>query len=422
MARRASPLTARQVTTAKAGVYGDGNGLFLIVKASGARSWEVRYALPGTKRRSMGIGGVDHPYSLAEARDKAREIQKAAKLGIDPLIERVQQRDAAREAAKVAETTFRYCAEAYIASRRPTWKSAEHARDWERSLTNHAYPLLGDRPVQDITVLDVLAVLQPIWLKIPKTANRVRNRIELAIDWGISMGHRTNEANPARWAGKLRMLLPSPTKAAETERLISGRKEHFAALPWQELPAFVARLRECQSLTARAIEFTILTVARTNMARAAQWSEIDLDRRVWAIPAARMKMGKAHDIPLSDRALAILIQQKEYADHTRSKFIFPGIDPQRPIHDNTMYTFLKQYMGCKNITVHGFRSTFRQWVADKELSRDAAEMALAHTLGKVEGAYQRSDLLEKRRVLADMWDRYISGEDSTVIAFPARQA
>jgi Integrase len=368
----------------------------------------------------MGIGGVDHPYSLAEAREQARAIQKAAKLGIDPRVERAQQRG---EAAKVDETTFRsfrFCAEGYIASHRSAWKSAQHAQDWERSLTNHAYPLLGDRPVQDITALDVLEVLQPIWLKIPETASRVRNRIELAIDWGIAMGHRTNEANPARWAGKLRMLLPSPTKAAAMERLTSGRREHFDALPWQELPAFVARLREYESLTARALEFTILTVARTNMTRAAEWNEVDFDARVWTVPAVRMKMGKAHEVPLSDRAVEILIQQKEYADRTRSKFIFPGVDPQRPIHDNTMYTFLKRYMGRDDITVHGFRSTFRQWVADKELPPDAAEMALAHTLGKVLGAYQRSKLLDRRRHLMDAWARFISGEDTTVIAFPVR--
>jgi len=340
---------------------------------------------------------------------------------VDPLAERRQEREALKtEADKVDDTTFRACAEAYIASRRATWKSAQHARDWEASLKNHAYPLLGEAPVQGITVLDVLAVLQPIWLTIPETANRVRNRIELAIDWAIAMGHRTNESNPARWAGKVKMLLPSPAKAVAAVRLGNGRAKHFDALPWQELPALVSRLREYQSQTARALEFTILTVARTNMARAAEWSEIDFEARTWTIPAVRMKMGEEHCVPLSDRAIVILTQQKEYAEHSRSPFIFPGVVPKRPLHDNTMYTFLKRYMQCDNITVHGFRSTFRQWVADNRLSRDAAEMALAHTLGKVEGAYQRSDLLGERRVLAEAWDRYISGETSTVLAFPVR--
>jgi len=420
MARRATPLTTRQVATAKAGVYGDGNGLFLVVKEGGSRAWEVRYQLPGAKRRSMGIGGVDRPHSLAEARDKAREIQKAAKLGIDPLAERQQEREAAKtEAGKVGDATFRACAEAYIASRRATWKSAQHAKDWEASLKNHVYPLLADVPVQNITALDVLAVLQPIWLTIPETASRVRNRMELAIDWGIAMGHRPDN-NPARWAGKVKMLLPSPTKAVEAERLASGRQEHLEALPWRELPTLISRLRECQSQTARALEFTILTVARTNMTRAAEWSEIDFQARTWTVPAIRMKMSKAHCIPLTDRAIDILTQQKEYSEHSRTPFIFPGVVPKRPIHPNTMYTFLKKYMQCDDITVHGFRSTFRQWVADKRLSRDAAEMALAHTLGKVEGAYQRSDLLDERRVLAEAWDRFISGETSTVLAFPTR--
>lgn len=415
MARRATPLTARQVASAKPGVYGDGNGLFLRVKDSGARSWEVRYQLPSQQRRAAGIGGVDKPYSLAEAREKAFDIQRQAKRGIDPLVEKARKR--AIKAAPVA--TFRFCAEAYIAGRAPTWKNLKHAAQWPATLERYAYPVLGNKPVQDITASDVLAVLQPIWLTTPETASRVRNRIEAVLDWAIAMDHRVHSDNPARWGGKLKMLLPTPSKAAEAVRRESGRDEHFAAMPWQELPSFIARLRQYDNLTARALEFVILTAARTDMVRAATWDEVNLDERVWTIPAARMKMGRLHRVPLSDRAMAILAVQREYSEYARTPFVFSGVDPARPIHSNTMYQLLRQYMGFNTITVHGFRSTFRQWAADTNRSDAAAEMALAHTLGKVEAAYQRSDLLEERRVLVEAWSKYMSGD---AVVVPIRVA
>jgi len=419
MARRATPLTARQVVTLKQGIYGDGNGLFLVVKESGSRSWEARYQLPGQKRRSIGLGALDRPYGLAEAREKTREIQKNAKLGIDALVEK-QQEKAAALAPKAPKATFRFCAEGFHASRKATW-SARHAQDWLPTLERHVYPHIGDKSVQDIDLNDMLAVLQPIWLTIPETANRVRNRIEQSLDWAIAMEHRTNEVNPARWAGRLKMLLVSPSKAAAVARIESGRPEHFDALPWQQIPALMAQLRERQSVSARALMFTILTASRTSQASDAVWDEIDFDNRIWTIPGKRMKGGQQHRVPLTERALEIIAVQKEFCHYFNTPHLFPGVDYHRPIHRNSMYILLTRTMGYHHITVHGFRSTFRQWIAEAtKFSREAAEMALAHTLGGVEGAYQRSDLLDERRLLMEAWEKYIYADTSSVVALPMR--
>ena len=404
MARRATPLTARQVITHKTGVYGDGNGLFLIVKDSGARAWEVRYALPRQKRRTIGLGSVDRPHSLAEAREQARIIQKKAKSGVDPLEEKATQ-------VKTRTIIFRHAAEQFIATRRSTWKNATHARDWPASLNRHAYPLLGERSVQDITTADVLAVLHPIWMTIPETASRIRNRIEQILDWAIAMGYRVAPDNPARWNGKLKMLLASPTKAAEAVRREKGSDGHFQALSWQELPAFMAVLRSKPFMSARALEFTILTAGRTSQTVGACWDEFDLDNRVWVTPAIRMKGGREHRVPLCDAVMTLLTKQLKYHVYLPSKFVFPGLNTTLAMHRSTMHELLKSIN--RNITVHGFRSTFRQWAADTNRSHAAAEMALAHALGKVEAAYQRSDLLEERRLLMEAWANYSFG--ATVI-------
>lgn len=418
MARRATPLTARQVVTLKQGIYGDGDGLFLIVKESGSRSWEARYQLPGQKRRSIGLGAVDRPYTLAEAREKTREIQKNAKLGIDALVEKRKQKEAAAAPAS-PKATFRYCAEEFHKSRKATW-SARHANDWLPALERHVYPHIGDKSVQDIDLTDVLLVLTPIWSTIPETANRVRNRIEAVLDWASAMDHRP-DTNPARWASKLKMILPAPSKAAAAARIETGRPEHFDALPWQQLPALMAQLGERQSVAARALKFTILTAARTSQASDAVWDEIDFDNRLWTIPGKRMKGGQQHRVPLSEHALEILAVQKEICTYFNTPYLFPGVDYHRPIHRNSMYILLTRTMEYHNITVHGFRSTFRQWIAEAtKFSREAAEMALAHTLGGVEGAYQRSDLLDERRLLMEAWDRYISADTSSVVALPMR--
>lgn len=412
MARLAKPLTARQVMTHKTGVYGDGDGLFLVVKDSGARRWEVRYALPRQKRRTIGLGGVGRPHSLAEAREQARIIQKKAKSGIDPLKEKALQ-------AATRTVTFRDAAEQFIATRRSTWKNATHARDWPASLNRHAYPVLGERSVQDITSADVLAVLHPIWLTIPETASRIRNRIEQILDWAVSMEYRSEGDNPARWAGKLKTLLPSPTKAAEAVRREKGQDGHFRALPWQELPTFMATLRAKPFMSARALEFTILTAGRSSQTIGACWDEFDLDNRIWTTPAIRMKGGREHRVPLCDAVMAILVKQLEYHVYMPSKFVFPGLNTLLAMHRGTMHELLKSIND--EVTIHGFRSTFRQWAADTGRSDPAAEMALAHTLGKVQRAYQRSDLLEERRSLMQAWERYAYGEDAVVIPFLTRQ-
>ena len=341
----------------------------------------------------------------------ARAIQKKAKSGIDPLEEKAVQ-------AKTRTITFRQAADQFIATRRSTWKNATHARDWPASLNLHAHPLLGERSVQDITLSDVLAVLQPIWLTTPETASRIRNRIEQILDWAIAMDHRVGD-NPARWGGKLKMILPSPTKAAEAVRREKGLDGHFRALPWQELPTFMATLRAKPFMSARALEFTILTAGRSSQTIGACWDEFDIDNRVWTTPAIRMKGGREHRVPLCDAVMALLAKQLEYHIYMPSKFVFPGLNTLDAMHRSTMHELLKSIN--PNITVHGFRSTFRQWAADNNRSHAAAEMALAHVLGKVERAYQRSDLLDERRLLMDAWGRYISGEDSTVIQFPPRR-
>jgi len=420
VARLAKPLTARQVTTHTTGVYGDGNGLFLVVKDSGARSWEVRYALPRQKRRTIGLGAVGRPHGLAEAREQARLIQKKAKSGIDPLVERGAIRDeaiAAKEAAKTDAITFRDCAEEFIASRKNTWKSARHAAQWPASLNRHAYPVLGDMPVKDITAFHVLEVLQPIWMSTPETANRVRSRIELALDWAESMDYRPEGSNPARWGAKLKMLLPPLAKTAEMARRAAGRPDHYAALPWQDMPAFMDVLRSKPFMSARALAFTILTAGRSNQTIGACWDEFDLNNRIWTVPAIRMKGGRDHRVPLCDTAMAIMTIQRSYRRYSNSNFVFPGANTTQPMYRTTMHELLKSING--KITIHGFRSTFRQWVADTNRSDTAAEMALAHSLSKVVRAYQRSDLLEERRLLMNEWDGYIAG--STVIAFPSRQ-
>jgi len=421
VARLAKPLTARHVTTHTAGVYGDGNGLFLVVKGSGARSWEVRYQLPGAKRRTIGLGAVDRPHSLAEAREQARLIQKKAKSGVDPLDERDAIRSeaiAAKEVAKTDAITFRDCAEEFIASRKNTWKSARHAAQWPASLNRHAYPVLSDMPVKDITVTNVLEVLQPIWITTPETANRVRNRIELVLDWAECMDYRPSGNNPASWRhSKLKMLLPPLAKTAEMARRAAGRPDHYPALPWQDMPAFMDALRAKPFMGARALAFTILTAGRSNQTIGACWDEFDLNNRIWTVPAIRMKGGRDHRVPLCDTAMAIMAIQRNYRKYSNSNFVFPGANTTQPMYRTTMHELLKSIND--KVTIHGFRSTFRQWAADTNRSHEAAEMALAHALSKVERAYQRSDLLEERRLLMKAWDGYIAG--STVIAFPARQ-
>lgn len=395
MARQLSKLTTITVRQARRrGLYGDGGGLFLQVSAGGAQSWVFRWKEAG-RFRVMGLGPV-HTVSLAEARDKAVACRKLRLDGIDPIAERRAKRAAVQlDAAKAM--TFRQCAEAYIDAHRIGWR--QRTLDaWERTLERHVYPAIGKLPVQSIDVGLVLKAVEPVWRDRPETADRVRGRIESVLDWAAARGYRRGD-NPARWRGHLENLLP---KSSQVRRV-----EHYAALPYAVLGAFMPELRAEHGAAARALEFAILTVGRTNEVIGARWDEINLADRLWTVPADRMKGKKEHRVPLSNRAMAILEQLR---GDRRDEFVFPGSKPGRPLSNMAMMMSLRR-MGRGHLTVHGFRSTFRDWAAEcTAFPGEVAEMALAHAVGnKVEAAYRRGDLFQKRRQLAEHWAAFCDG-------------
>jgi integrase len=400
MARAIGKLNALAVSRAKKrGYYGDGGGLYLLVGPNGAKSWVFRYRVPapdkpkGSKLREMGLGPL-HTIGLAEARQKAQDCRKARLDRRDPIEERQAERTAERlEAAKAI--TFKQCAERYIASHKAGWRNPKHAAQWPSTLETYVYPVFGVLPVQAMDTGLVMKALEPIWTAKPETASRVRGRIESVLDWATARGYRQGE-NPARWRGHLENLLPKKTKVR--------RVEHHAALPYAELAEFIAELRQQEGIAARALEFAILTVARTGEIIGTQWGEVDLAARLWTVPAERMKAGKEHRVPLSDRAIAILEGMQEIR---QGDFVFPGAKSRRPL-SNMAFLMLLRRMGRGNLTAHGFRSTFSDWCSERtNFPAEVREMALAHTVSdKVEAAYRRGDLFQKRRQLADAWARY----------------
>jgi integrase len=354
--------------------------------------WLYRFQLHG-RRRDMGLGPTDL-YSLAEARQKALEARKLVAQGVDPIEARQTKRFAAAiETAK--GMTFRACAEAYINAHRSGWRNPKHAAQWPATLDAYAYPHFGSLPVQAVDVGLVLKAVEPIWTEKPETASRVRGRIESVIDWATARGYRAGE-NPARWRGHLENLLPPRSKVR--------RVEHHAALPYGEIAAFVADLRQQEGVGARALEFAILTAARTGEVIGARWDEINIDEKLWTVPAERMKAGKEHRTPLSDAALAIV---EKMAAIRQGDHVFPGGKAGRPISNMAMLMTLRR-MKRDHLTAHGFRSTFRDWAAERtNFPAEVAEMALAHVVGdKVEAAYRRGDLFAKRRQLAEAWAKY----------------
>jgi integrase len=352
----------------------------------------------------MGLGPL-HTISLAEARAKARECRKLLLEGLDPIEARKVKHAEARLAAASA-MTFKECGEAYIASHRAGWKNPTHAQQWPNSLESYVYPVLGSLPVQAIDVGLVMKVLEPMWTETTETASRVRGRIESILDWATARGYRQGE-NPARWRGHLENLLPRKSKVQQVE--------HFVALPYAELVNFIVELRQQQAVAARALEFTILTAARTGAVIGAQWSEVNLAERLWIIPAERMKAGREHRVPLCDRAIEILNEMLELRE---GDFVFPGGRARRPISNAAMVRVLRR-MGRKDLTVHGFRSTFSDWCSERtNFPAEVREMALAHAVGnKVEEAYRRGDLFQKRRDLMDAWARYTEGSEAEVVPF-----
>ncbi len=390
-------LTALQVTRAtKRGLLGDGGGLYLQITASGSKSWIFRFRVNG-KLRNHGLGSVN-TLSLVEARNKALECRKMRLNGIDPIEAKKQQRAAVRlDEAKAI--TFADAAESYIESHRAGWKNAKHAGQWTATLTTYAYPVFGDLPVADIDVGLVLKAIEPIWTTKSVTADRVRGRIEAVLDYAKVRGYRTGE-NPACWRGNLAHTLPAKAKIAKVQ--------HHAALPHSEMPAFWKKLAKQSGIGAQALRFAILTAARTGEVIGALWNEIDLEQAVWTIPAERMKAEKEHRVPLTQPALTILDEmQKQRA----GDYIFPGLKAGHPLSNMSLLAVLKR-MGRHDLTVHGFRSTFRDWAAEcTDTPREVAEAALAHALSnKVEAAYRRSDLFDKRRTLMVDWAGYCTAK------------
>ena len=377
-------LTALAVSQAKhRGYYGDGGGLYLQVSAGGSKSWVFRFR-DGDRLREMGLGAI-HTIGLGEARQRAQDCRRARLDGKDPIEARRGERIAAKlDAAKAV--TFEACAERYIAAHRAGWRNAKHAAQWPATLNAYVYPVFGTLPVQAVDVGLVMRAVEPIWTTKPETAGRVR---------GTARGYRQGE-NPARWRGHLENLLPKRSKVQ--------RVEHHAALAYPEIGAFMAELRQQEGVAARALEFAILTAARTGEVIGARWDEIDLAEKTWTVPGARMKAGREHRVPLSDAAMATVEQMTAIreGDH-----VFPGGKAARPISNMAMLMLLRR-MGRDDLTAHGFRSSFRDWAAERtSFPAEVAEMALAHTVGdKVEAAYRRGDLFQKRRQLSDAWAKF----------------
>jgi integrase len=392
MGRPIGKLTALQVSKAtKPGMYADGGGLWLQVTSRQAKSWIFRYMTAG-RAREMGLGSLS-VVTLAAARQMAATHREQRQAGLDPIQARAEQK--ARAALDAANaTTFREAATRYIETHKAGWKAVKHADQWTATLETHAYPAIGDLPVQAIDTGHVLTVLEPIWRTIPETAGRVRGRIESVLDWARVRGMRTGE-NPARWRGHLSHLLPARSKVRKVK--------HFAALPYKDVPAFMERLRTQEGVGALALEWTILTVARTGMTIGATWPEIDLEAGLWTIPGNRMKGEKEHRVPLCARAVEIARRLHELRT---SDYVFPGGKRGRPLSNMAMSAVLDR-MGVP-VTVHGYRSTFRDWTAERtSFPNHIAEMALAHAIGDdVEAAYRRGDMLEHREKLMSAWADY----------------
>ncbi len=387
--KAAEGLTAIQIPELRPGFYSEGTvtGLYLRVTAKGAKSWILRIVING-HRRDMGLGGSPS-VTLADARKAARKAREAVALGADP----VSDRKAYRSAHK-AIPTFQWCAEQTIAAKRPEWKSAKHAAQWTSTLAADVYPCIGKVSVDQIELSHMLDVLAPIWTVKNESATRLRARLEAVLAWATASGYRRGD-NPARWKGNLDAVLAKPSKVAKVS--------HHKALPIDEMHCFVASLRLQQGMAARALEFLILTAARSGEVRGATWHEIDLGGAVWTVPAQRMKASKEHRVPLSARAIAVL---KALPRMAGTSLVFPA--PRGgTLSDMTISAVMRRMQ--VDAVPHGFRSTFRDWCSERtNYPREVAEMALAHTIGnKVEAAYRRGDLFAKRVALMGDWARYV---------------
>jgi integrase len=404
-------LTALKVEKAKLpGMYPDGDGLYLRVTPEGTKQWVLRYML-NRRARWMGLGPFSL-YSLQEARTKALDARKLRHEGIDPIEARRAERARARlEEAKAI--TFKQCAEAYISSHRAGWRNGKHAGQWSATLATYTYLLIGGLPVQSVDTGLVLKVLEPIWTAKPETAGRLRGRIENILDYAKARGYRDGE-NPARWRGHLDKLLPARSRVQQVE--------HHAALPYDELPDFLVRLREQEGIAARALEFLILTTARTGEVIGARWDEIDFSRKTWTISAGRMKAHHEHRVPLSGRAIAILDEMQTTRQGAGDAYVFGGRKLGKPL-SNMAFLMLLRRMGRGDLTAHGFRATFKTWAGERtSFQNEIVEASLAHVIGdKVEQAYRRGDLFEKRLRLMNNWAKFGEHSNSANKIIPISQ-
>jgi integrase len=386
-------LSALRVASEKRqGMHGDGRGLYLRIGPTGAKSWILRYQFKG-QRRDMGLGPVEF-VSLAEARHLAHEERRKLKIEkVDPL---EAKRAADRQGAIIdaaRSVTMADVAEMYVTKFSPSWSNAKHRYQWRQTIGSYINPVIGKSPIADIDTAAVLEVLNPIWLTKATTASRIRSRIETILDFAVSAGLRPSGDNPARWKGHLQNLLPNKAKIAAVV--------HHPALPYTEIGAFMALLRQRDGIEAAALQFTILTCARSGEALGARWQEIDLERRLWTIPPQRMKARKEHRVALSAPALGVL---DRVAKVRVGDLVFPSPLTGERLSHTAMARVLER-MGRTDIGVHGFRSCFRDWAAESTgFASELAEMALSHSVGNaVEQAYRRGDGLERRRTLAEAW-------------------
>ena len=407
MSRAVHRLSAKAVEKAKeSGYYCDGGGLYLQVSPTASKSWIFRYTRHG-KSHEMGLGSA-RDVSLAEARTKAEDTRRQLINGTDPLAAREGHR-AQEKLQKAGSISFADCARKYIDSHKAGWRNEKHVEQWQNSLDTYAGPVIGELAVKDVDTALVLRILEPIWSKKPETASRVRGRIERILDYARVRGYRSGE-NPALWRGHLDKLLPSAMN--------KKTREHHAALPYDELPAFVRDLRQQGGNAARALEYLILTTARTGEVIGCEpEKEIDLKKAVWTVPAGRMKAGKEHRVPLSPQAVKVVEGQPE------GKYLFSGGKEGAPLSNMAMLELLKR-MGRGDLTVHGFRSTFRDWAAEcTSYPGEVCEMALAHAItDKVEAAYRRGDLFEKRQQLMLDWAKYCDAPKGDVVPIARKRA
>lgn len=405
MARQLHRLNALTVKAeTRKGMYADGGGLYLQVSSFNTKSWIYRFSR-NKRTRDMGLGGFPD-VSLSEAREEAQNCRKLVRKGFDP-IEARRTELRALQAETIKTMTFRQCADKYIAAHGKAWKNVKHARQWTSTLETYAYPVIGSLSVKDVDIGLVLKILEPIWNEKSETASRVRGRIESVLDWATARKYREGE-NPARWKGNLDKLLPARSKVRQVK--------HHAALPYSELSGFMVSLREQEGISAMGLELLILTAARTGEIINARWSEFDLEAAIWTISADRMKAGKEHRVPLSQPALDVLARLKEVS---QNDYVLPGQKSLSHLSNMAFLQLLKR-MGRNDLTAHGFRSTFKDWATERtNYPNEVSEMALAHSVGnKVEAAYRRGDLYEKRvRIMRD-WGEFCeqkSGNNGDVI-------